>query len=141
MKNLYTAKAISTGGRSGHVETDDKRLAFDLTPSTSATGTNPEQLFACGYSACFGSAIDAVAKKKNIITGEVKVEASVALNQDDQGGYFLAATLNVSLHALDRGAAEQLVQAAHQVCPYSKATRGNIEVTLKVDDQPLSQAA
>jgi len=141
MKNLYTARATSTGGRSGHVETDDKRLAFDLTPSDSKTGTNPEQLFACGYAACFGSALDAVAKKRGFDTGKATVQVEVALNQDDKGGYFLAATLNVSAPHLTKVEAEELVQAAHHVCPYSKATRGNIEVTLKVNDQPLKQAA
>ena len=141
MKNLYTAHAISTGGRSGHVETDDKRLAFDLTPSTSATGTNPEQLFACGYAACFGSAIDAVAKKQKLDTGTITVKVDVDLNQDDQGGYFLAATLNISAPSLDKAAAQSLIEAAHQVCPYSKATRGNIEVTLKVDGEALPKAA
>ncbi len=141
MKKLYTAHAASKGGRSGHVETDDKRLSFDLTPSTSATGTNPEQLFACGYSACFGSALDAVAKKQGVDASDATVKIDVDLNQDDKGGYFLAATLNVSLPSLDKAAAEKLVQAAHQVCPYSKATRGNIEVTLKANDQVLAKAA
>jgi len=141
MKNLYTAHATSTGGRGGHVESDDKRVAFDLTPSASKTGTNPEQLFACGYAACFGSAIDAIAKKHNIVTGQVSVKIDVDLNQDDDGGYFLAAAINVSAPSLDKEAAERLVASAHKVCPYSKATRGNIEVTLKANDQPLAKAA
>lgn len=141
MKNLYTANAISKGGRAGHVETDDQRIALDLTPAYSATGTNPEQLFACGYAACFGSAIDAVAKKENIETGEVEVAVKIDLNQDEKGGYFLAATLNVSLPVLSKEEAERIVSKAHQVCPYSKATRGNIDVKLKVNDQPIAQAA
>src|SRR5205823_1555539 len=133
MKNLYTAHATSIGGRSGHVETDDKRLAFDLTPGNSATGTNPEQLFACGYAACFGSALDAVAKKEKIDIGKATVQVDIALNQGDEG-FFLAAALNISIPSLDKAAAEKLVQAAHQICPYSKATRGNIDVQLKVND-------
>jgi len=141
MKKLYTATATSIGGRAGHVETDDKRLAFDLTPSESTTGTNPEQLFACGYSACFGSAVEAIAKKENITPGEVKVEISVDLNQDDKGGFFLAAIIRVTLDSLDAAAAERLVQKAHEVCPYSKATRGNIEVTLEVNGNALAKAA
>jgi len=141
MKNLYTAKANSVGGRAGHVETDDKRLSFDLTPSNSKTGTNPEQLFACGYAACFGSALDAVAKKKGVQTGQASVQIDVELNQDDSGGYSLAATINVSLPNLDKAQAEQFVNDAHQICPYSKATRGNIPVTLKVDGAELAKAA
>jgi len=141
MKKLYTAKATSKGGRGGHVETDDKRVVFDLTPFTSTTGTNPEQLFAAGYSACFGSAIDAVAKKEAIDVKDVAVTVSVDINQDEQGGYFLAATIDVALPTLAPAEAERLVQKAHQVCPYSKATRGNIEVTLKASGKELNKAA
>src|SRR6478735_4741358 len=119
MKNLYTARATSVGGRAGHVETDDKRLVFELTPSNSATGTNPEQLFACGYSACFGSALDAVCKKESVDAGVITVKADVELNRGD-GGYSLGVTLNVSLPKLDKQMAEKVVQAAHQMCPYSK---------------------
>lgn len=139
-KKLYTAKATSKGGRSGHVETDDKRLAFDLTPSNSSTGTNPEQLFACGYSACFGSALDAVAKKENITVKDAEVNIAVDLNQDEEGGYFLAATLDVALPGMSQSDAEKLVSKAHQVCPYSKATRGNIDVTLKVNGADIQSA-
>ncbi len=141
MKNLYTAHATSIGGRAGHVETSDKRLAFDLTPFDSTTGTNPEQLFACGYAACFGSALSAVAKKQNVDTGEITVASDVTIHQDDKGGFFLSVVLNVSLPSASGEIAEDLVQKAHHVCPYSKATRGNIEVVLKVNDQLLSKAA
>ena len=140
MKNLYTAHAISVGGRAGHVETDDKRLALDLTPSASKTGTNPEQLFACGYAACFGSAMDAVVRKEKLENIHITVKVDIDLNQDDSG-YSLAAALNVSLPGVDAALAEKLVAAAHQMCPYSRATRGNIPVTLKVNDAPLAQAA
>ena len=103
--------------------------------------TRSEQLFAAGYSGCFGSAVAAVAKKQNIAIQEIKITADVSLNQDDNNGYFLAVTLNANLAGIDTAQALQLVEAAHQVCPYSKATRGNIDVTLKVNDKPLAQAA
>lgn len=141
MKNLYTAKATSKGGRGGHVETDDKRVAFDLTPFTSTTGTNPEQLFACGYAACFGSALDAVAKAEKLELGEATVSITVKLNMDDKGGYFLAAEIDVSLPELAQEEAQRIVSKAHHVCPYSKATRGNIDVKLSANSQPLAQAA
>ena len=142
MKTLYTAHATTIAGREGHSETDDKQLSFNLSkPGSGKPGTNPEQLFACGYSACFGSAIDAVAKSQKVALSEVKVQAEVALNQDDNNGYFLSVVLNVSLTGVDKVTAEKLVEAAHQVCPYSKATRGNIGVILQVDNKPLSLAA
>lgn len=142
MKTLYTAHATTIAGREGHTETDDKLISLDLAkPGGSKKGSNPEQLFACGYSACFGSALDAVAKKEKVAVSEVKVQADVTLNQDDAGGYFIGATLNVSLAGVDSATAQKLVAMAHQICPYSKATRGNIEVQLKVDNQPLKQAA
>lgn len=142
MKNLYTAHATTIAGREGQSQTDDGRLSVKLSaPGSSNPGTNPEQLFAAGYSACFGSAIGAVAKKQGIAPAEIKVEADVELNQDDNNGYFIAATLNVTLDGVDDATAKQLVEAAHQVCPYSKATRGNIEVTLKVKGQQLQSKA
>lgn len=142
MKNLYTAHATTIGGRNGHSETNDKQLVLNLsTPGGNKPGTNPEQLFAAGYSACFGSAIEAVAKMQKTIVSEIKVEAEVSLNQDDKGGYFIAAVLNVTLAGVDDATAHKLVESAHQICPYSKATRGNIDVKLKVNDQPLAQAA
>lgn len=129
-KILYTARATTVAGREGHGRTDDGTLDLDLSPPGSGKpGTNPEQLFAIGYSACFGGAIAAVARKQNIQPGEVSIESQVVLNQDSSG-YFLAVTLDVKLPALEEDAAIALVNAAHQVCPYSKATRGNIEVTL-----------
>lgn len=140
MKNLYTAKATSMGGRAGHVETDDKRLSFDLTPAQSKTGTNPEQLFACGYAACFGSALAAVAKKHTVDASQASVTVEANLNQDD-AGFFLSATIDVSIPGVDSATLERLIEDAHQMCPYSKATRGNIEVTLKANSRPLAKAA
>ncbi|MGZ9096692.1 MAG: organic hydroperoxide resistance protein [Micavibrio sp.] len=138
MKTLYTAKAMSIAGREGHTETDDKRLSLELSqPGGEGTGPNPEQLFACSYSACFGSAVASVAKAEKVHISDVKVWAEVNLNQDDEGGYFLAVELDVTLAGVDDEMAGKLVEKAHQVCPYSKATRGNIEVVLKVNDRPL----
>jgi Ohr subfamily peroxiredoxin len=142
MKTLFTAKATTIAGRNGHTETEDKSISLDLAmPGSGKKGANPEQLFAMGYSACFGSAIDAVAKKQQVKVDEIKVQADVSLNTDDSGGYFIGAVLNVSLKGVDAATAKKLVEAAHQICPYSKATRGNIEVQLKVNNEPLKQAA
>lgn len=141
MKTLYTAHAKATNGREGHAETDDKKISIDLsTPGGAGKGSNPEQLFACGYAACFGSAVGAVAKKQNIDTGEVTVNSEVSLNTDDNG-YFISVTLDVTIPNVSGEEAKKLVEAAHQVCPYSKATRGNIEVTLKASGQPVKKAA
>lgn len=142
MKNLYTAHATTVAGRDGHSKTDDGKLDLKLgRPGSADAGTNPEQLFAAGYSACFGSAIDAVAKKEKASVSEVKVTADVSLNQDDEGGYFLAVALNAQLAGVDDATAKHLVEKAHHVCPYSKATRGNIEVTLTANGSAIKQAA
>lgn len=140
MKNLYTARASSTAGREGHTETDDGKISLDLTKPGGA-GTNPEQLFAAGYSACFGSAVQAVAKKEGENITDVKVSAEIALNQDEEGGFFLAAVLDVSMAGVEDSVAMDIVEKAHQMCPYSKATRGNIDVTLRVNDRPVEAKA
>ena len=135
MKILYTAHATAKGGRIGHVETDDKLLAFDLVKpweKTAQKGTNPEQLFACGYAACFGGAIEHVAKQNNIHVVGVTVNSDVSFIVEDTGGFKLGVELNVHIHNMNKETAEKLVQEAHQICPYSKATRNNIEVKLKV---------
>jgi Ohr subfamily peroxiredoxin len=138
MPVLYTANALVTGGRDGHGETDDKKLAVQLSrPGGGGAGTNPEQLFAIGYAACFSGAISFVAGQKKLETGAISIQSEVTLNQDD-GGFFIAAALNVQLPLLDRKEAEELVKEAHKVCPYSKATRNNITVVLKINGQPLS---
>ncbi len=141
MKTLYTAHATTVAGREGQSQTDDGKLAVKLSPpGSNGPGTNPEQLFAAGYSACFGSAVAAVAKKQNVAAGEIKVQADISLNQDDNG-FFLGATLNVTIGGVDDTTAQQIVAGAHQMCPYSKATRGNIEVILKANGQQIAQAA
>jgi Ohr subfamily peroxiredoxin len=145
MKTIYTAHATAVGGRNGHAETDDKNLVVELSSPGAASkkpapATNPEQLFACGYAACFGSAIEHVAKQQNVAVSNVEVHSDVNLNQDDSG-FSISVTLNITLPGIDNTAAEKLVAAAHQVCPYSKATKGNTAVTLKVNDQDLIRAA
>ena len=130
-KVLYTAKAHTTGGRDGQSQSDDGRLNVTLSsPGTAGTGTNPEQLFAAGYSACFIGAMKAVAGMKKItLPAGLSIDAEVDLGKIP-AGYGIAARLNVSLPGMDRAAAQELVDAAHQVCPYSNATRGNIDVTI-----------
>ena len=130
-KVLYTAHAHTTGGRDGTSRTDDGRLDIKLSsPGTAGTGTNPEQLFAAGYSACFIGAMKAVAGMQKVaLPDDLSIDASVDLGKLGQG-YGVAVRLNISLPSMDRAAAQALVDAAHQVCPYSNATRGNIDVTI-----------
>lgn len=138
MDVLYTAEALSTGeGRNGHVVAGDQ---LDLTVAVpkemggSGNGTNPEQLFAAGYAACFHSALHAVARGHKLTLEDSSVGGRVQIGPNDQGGYQLAVLLEVVLPGIDREQAQQLADEAHQVCPYSNATRGNIEVTVTVSD-------
>jgi lipoyl-dependent peroxiredoxin len=133
-KVLYTAKTHTTGGReNGAARSSDGRLDIRLsTPGTGRIGTNPEQLFAAGWSACFESAIGLVARKRKIaLPGDVAIDAEVDLNLAD-GAYFLRVRLNVSLPGVEREVAQSLIDEADQTCPYSKATRGNIEVAINL---------
>jgi lipoyl-dependent peroxiredoxin len=133
-KILYTAKAHTTGGREGGASrTDDGRLELTLSsPGTSGIGTNPEQLFAAGWSACFLSALKfAAGKRKVALPPDVAIDAEVDLGTT-RGAYALAARLNVSLPGLEREVAQDLVDTAHQLCPYSNATRGNIDVAINL---------
>lgn len=132
-KVLYTAKTHTTGGRDGAARSSDGRLEVKLSsPGTSGGGTNPEQLFAAGWSACFLSAMGlAAGKMKVALPADRAVDAEVDLGTND-GGYLLRARLNVSLPGLDREVAQALVDAAHQLCPYSKATRGSIDVAINL---------
>jgi lipoyl-dependent peroxiredoxin len=142
-KVLYTAKAHTTGGRDGGASrTSDDRLDVKLSvPGTPGTGTNPEQLFAVGWSACFLSAIKIVAARKKVkLPAELAVDAEVDLGTTG-GGYFLQARLNVNLPGIDREVAQALVDGAHQECPYSKATHGNINVVTNVETTPVTHAA
>lgn len=139
MTNLYTAEALATGdGRDGHGRTSDGRVDVGLaTPSEmggSGEGTNPEQLFAVGYAACFHSALRLVAEQANANVDDSTVGARVGLGKTEQGDLQLEVTLEITLPHLDRVEAEALANKAHEVCPYSRATRNNIDVTLAVTD-------
>ncbi|MCY1227385.1 Organic hydroperoxide resistance protein OhrB [compost metagenome] len=132
-KVLYTGKTHTTGGREGASQSSDNRLDIKLSsPGSAGSGTNPEQLFAAGWSACFIGAMGiAAAQMKIKLPAETAVDAEVDLGMTD-GAYFLQARLNVSLPGLDTETARAITDAAHQTCPYSKATRGNIGVTINV---------
>lgn len=128
---LYTTDATNSGGRKGHVKTSDGVLDMDVRmPAAGSKYTNPEQLFAAGYASCFNGAIMAVAQGRN--TEGSEVTAKVTFGKSAEGGYGLAVTLEVKLPQLSQEDAQKLVEEAHQLCPYSVATRGNIEVVLKV---------
>ncbi|TIP30062.1 MAG: organic hydroperoxide resistance protein [Mesorhizobium sp.] len=132
-KRLYTAKVHTTGGREGGSRSSDGRLDIRLsTPGGAGSGTNPEQLFAAGWSACFEGAMAIAARKMNVVLpADLAIDAEVDLNSGD-GAFFLSARLNVSLPGMDRNDARAIVDAVHQTCPYSKATRGNIEVEINL---------
>jgi Ohr subfamily peroxiredoxin len=133
-KPLYTARASATGGRSGHGATDDGVLDVDLQPPKEMGGpggaTNPEQLFAVGYAACFQSALGVVGRRQDVDTSGSTVEADVTIGTIPGGGYGLAVELRVAIPGVPPETVQALAEAAHQVCPYSNATRGNIDVTV-----------
>ncbi|WP_411823372.1 organic hydroperoxide resistance protein [Leptospira sp. 'Mane'] len=138
MKKLYTATMTASGGRTGHVKSPDGKYEFSLSMpkelrGEGGDGVNPELLFAAGYSACFHSAMKVVAAKNKVDIENSSVTASVDIGMISGGGFGLAATLKVSLPGMDKVAAEELVASAHQICPYSNATRNNIEVTLVIE--------
>jgi len=135
LTTLYTAEATATGeGRNGRTRTDDGQLDLALAIPKELGGaggaTNPEQLFAAGYAACFHSALKTVARMTKVQLPETSVTAQVGLGKLDAGGYGLTVALAVTLPGMEPAAAEELVAKAHQTCPYSNATRGNIEVAL-----------
>jgi len=132
-KVLYTAGTHTTGGRDGASRTSDGRLDVKLSsPGTPGGGTNPEQLFAAGWSACFMSAMALAASQRKVsLPADRAIDAEVDLGTNE-GGYVLRARLNVSLPGVPREVAQELVEAAHQLCPYSKATRGNIDVAINL---------
>ena len=136
MKILYTTQATSIGGREGRSKTEDGNLDVKLALPKELGGaggaTNPEQLFAAGYSACFENAIRHIARGQKIAIQNSSVTATVSLGTGDQPGYRLAVGLKVSLPDLDRATGQKLMEAAHQICPYSNATRGNIDVALEL---------
>ena len=141
MRILYTAEATATGGRNGRATSSDGALTVDLITPKELGGpgglaTNPEQLFAAGYAACFENAVRHAARRRKLTVGESAVTARVGIGPGEGGGFTLAVELHVQLPDLDRDEAEQLVLDADRVCPYSNAVRGNIAVTLTVDPAP-----
>lgn len=137
MKTLYTASVTTTGGRSGQVKSDDGVLDLDLSVPKEMGGeggqkTNPEQLFAAGYSACYGSALQIVAKKRKVDLGDFSVTAEVSIGKTEEGDSQLSVVLDTYLPGIDVETGESLVNEAHEICPYSRATRDNIDVTLNL---------
>ncbi|KRC47187.1 organic hydroperoxide resistance protein [Leifsonia sp. Root227] len=137
MDIAYTAIAHATGGgRDGHVRSEDDRIDFDTRPPKemggSGEGTNPEQLFAAGYAACFLGAIHAVGRSEKLDTTDAAVSSSVGIGGNGEGGFALAVELDVYIPRVGREQADLLAEKAHQVCPYSNATRGNIPVKVTI---------
>jgi osmotically inducible protein OsmC len=132
-KVIYTAKVHTTGGRVGSSRSDDGKLEVKLTrPGTPGDGTNPEQLFAAGWSACYQSAMELVARRMNVaLPADHAVDAEVDLGPNG-AGYDVAVRLNVSLPGIAPDVAQRLIEATHQLCPYSRATHGNIAVETKL---------
>ncbi len=138
MKISYSTTALSTGGRDGKVQVQDSPLSFEMaTPpemgGTKPQGVNPEQLFAAGYSACFGSAVQHVLRLRKLTLDPPDVQVTVGIGRNDAGGFQLAADIVVTLTGTDLQTAADIVKEAHTVCPYSNATRGNIEVNVTAE--------
>lgn len=145
-KTVYTAQATVTGGReNGHGRSSDGALDVQLRPpaeSGDQGGTNPEQLFAVGYAACFEGALNVVARRERVSIGDVSIDSKVALVSTEDHGYNVAVGLDVTLPDVsDAQQAAQIVAAAHEVCPYSNATRGNVDVTLTANGHEVGHAA
>lgn len=141
-KNLYTADATATGGRSGHVRSSDSVIDMDMSVPEGLGGrkgaTNPEQLFAAGYASCFQQALIVTAGRENLkLSADSTVQCSVTLFQDGES-YGLSAVLDIDLKDMEPQQATDLVNKAHQICPYSVGTRGNMEVELKIAGQPAT---
>lgn len=137
METLYKTSATTTGGREGTVRSEDGLLDFDLSIPKSMGGeggekTNPEQLFAAGYSACYGSALQAVAQKRKVDLGDFSVTAEVSIGKTEEGDFQLSVILDSYIPDIDVETGESLVKEAHEICPYSRATRDNIDVTLNL---------
>ena len=135
MKISYSTTALSTGGRDGQVKVQGSPLSFEmaLPPEMGGTkpqGVNPEQLFAAGYSACFGSAVQHVLRGRKLSLNPPDVQVTVGIGRNDTGGYQLAADILVTMEGVDLETAADIVKEAHTVCPYSNATRGNIEINV-----------
>jgi len=139
LQPLYVASATVTSGREGSGETSDGNVKVTFNPPKELGGnpkpgsTNPEQLFALGYASCFGQAVKLVSGQQHVALKDVKVHSDVTLGKTDSGGFGLAVKLAVDLPGVERAQAEKIVHAAHQICPYSNATRGNIDVQIDVE--------
>jgi len=141
MKALYTAEATVHGGREGEARSSDGNLVVKLSPpkemgGPGGEGTNPEQLFAVGYAACFQSALMRVAQRQHVDASQSTITSKVGIGPTGAGGFSLEVELHVSIPGIEQATGEQLIELAHQVCPYSNATRGNIPVTLTFEVQP-----
>lgn len=139
MKTLYSTKATATGGRNGQVKSENGILDLEVRMPKGLGGVNddyanPEMLFAAGYSACFDSALNLVIKKEGIATGTTTVTVNVSIGSNDAGGFGLAAELHANIPGVTLEVAQGLIEKAHQVCPYSNATRGNMPVKLTVSN-------
>lgn len=137
MKTLYNTSVTATGGRDGHVKSDNGILELDVRTPKALGGknddfANPEMLFAAGYAACFDSALNLMIKKNKSAAGQTTVTAEVGIGPNDQGGFGLEVALQVNVPGVSLQEAQSLVEQAHQVCPYSNATRNNIDVSLQV---------
>lgn len=137
IEKLYTAQATATGGRNGNVQSSDGAINMEVRMPKELGGkgglyTNPEQLFAAGYAACFDSALNMIIGLEKVKTGLTTVTADVSIGKNDNGGFGLEIKLEVSIPDVDRATAQQLLEKAHQVCPYSNATRNNVDVELEL---------
>lgn len=137
MKTLYKATVTASGGREGHVKSEDGVIDMNLSAPKGLGGkgeknTNPEQLFAAGYAACFGSALQVVAKDQNVDLGDFNVTATVGIGKTDEGDLQLSVILDSYIPGVDITTGENLVNEAHEICPYSRATRDNVTVTLNL---------
>lgn len=140
MKNLYTTKATATGGRNGQVKSENGIIDLEVRHPKALGGANddfanPEMLFAAGYAACFDSALNLVIKKENIQTGITSVTSNISIGQTETGGFGLEAELHATIPGVTMEVAQSLIEKAHQVCPYSNATRGNMAVKLTVSNE------
>ena len=139
---LYTAHATNTkGGRQGHVESDDGILKYDLAtpgaPNAPAGSTTPEQLFAAAYASCFGSAIEAMGRRAGLAVEAAKIHAHVSLHKAEVKGFFVSTVLDIEIPGLTQAQIEDLIREGHKICPFSKLTRGESEVTLKANGQTV----
>lgn len=138
LKILYTAHAVSTGGRNGHSQNDNGLVSVDLAVPRVMGGpggegkTTPEDLFAVGYAACFGGAVDYMAHQLKLVPKSLEIRSTVSIGQNEHGGFGLAVEMEARVGGLSPSNAEKVVQAGHSICPYSNAIKGNVEVKIKV---------